>query len=94
MIAAAAKITQTRGVELARAVQAAEAQGPVYLHCHHGKHRAPTAAAVVCRALDGWTADEAIDRSVPQPQISPLESRDLAPFGCQVIVRMGLRIEA
>ena len=54
-------LPQARGVELARAVQVAEAAGPVYLHCHHGKHRGPTAAAVVCRALDGWTADEAID---------------------------------
>ncbi|MDR3406810.1 MAG: hypothetical protein P4L99_30275 [Chthoniobacter sp.] len=54
-------LPQTRGVELAKAVQVAEADGPVYLHCHHGKHRGPTAAAVVCRALDGWTVDQAID---------------------------------
>ena len=54
-------LPQARGVELAKAVQVAEAQGPVYLHCHHGKHRGPNAAAVVCRALDGWTADQAVD---------------------------------
>jgi len=54
-------LPQARGVELAKAVQVAETQGPVYLHCHHGKHRAPVAAAVVCRAIDGWTADQAID---------------------------------
>jgi protein tyrosine phosphatase (PTP) superfamily phosphohydrolase (DUF442 family) len=54
-------LPQSRGVELAKAVQIAEATGPVYLHCHHGKHRGPTAAAVVCRALDGWTSDQAVD---------------------------------
>ena len=54
-------LPQARGVELAKAVQVAEGAGPVYLHCHHGKHRAPTAAAVVCRALDAWTAEQAID---------------------------------
>jgi len=54
-------LPQIRGEELAKAVQVAEAEGPVYLHCHHGKHRAPTAAAIVCQALDGWTKDQAID---------------------------------
>ncbi len=34
---------------LARAIR--EADGPVYLHCHHGRHRAPAAAAVALRAL-------------------------------------------
>jgi len=33
---------------LARA--AAEAEGPLYVHCHHGKHRGPAAAAVACVA--------------------------------------------
>lgn len=35
--------------------------GPIYLHCHHGRHRGPTAAAVVCRSLDGaCTAEKAL----------------------------------
>jgi len=54
-------VPQARGEELAKAVQVAEAEGPVYLHCHHGKHRAPSAAAIVCQALDGWTKEQAID---------------------------------
>jgi hypothetical protein len=54
-------LPQARGEELAKAVQVAEASGPVYLHCHHGKHRGPTAAAVVCRALDGWSPEQAVD---------------------------------
>lgn len=27
-----------------------ECEGPVYVHCHHGKHRGPAAAAVACMA--------------------------------------------
>jgi protein tyrosine phosphatase (PTP) superfamily phosphohydrolase (DUF442 family) len=31
---------------LARAAR--EAEGPIYVHCHHGRHRGPAAAAVAC----------------------------------------------
>lgn len=34
--------------------------GPIYLHCHHGKHRSPAAAALVHIALDGASNDEAV----------------------------------
>lgn len=37
----------------------AQLPGPVYVHCHHGKHRGPAAAAVMARAGSGWTSDEA-----------------------------------
>ena len=33
--------------------------GPIYVHCHHGKHRGPTAAAVICMTKDGWTPNQA-----------------------------------
>lgn len=40
------------GVPVERARQLAKAvsdlPGPVYIHCHHGKHRSPAAAAVAC----------------------------------------------
>lgn len=29
-----------------------EAQSPLYIHCHHGKHRGPAAAAIACLAGD------------------------------------------
>jgi protein tyrosine phosphatase (PTP) superfamily phosphohydrolase (DUF442 family) len=29
---------------------ARDTEGPIYIHCHHGKHRGPAAAAIVCRA--------------------------------------------
>lgn len=35
---------------LARAVR--DLPGPVYVHCHHGKHRGPAACAVIAIALD------------------------------------------
>lgn len=29
--------------------------GPIYVHCHHGKHRGPTAAAIICMANNDWS---------------------------------------
>jgi protein tyrosine phosphatase (PTP) superfamily phosphohydrolase (DUF442 family) len=44
----------------ARLIKAAQdAPGAVFIHCHHGKHRGPAAAAVCARALDGWDAARA-----------------------------------
>ncbi len=34
----------TRTLEIAKAVKQAEADGPVYIHCHHGMHRSAGAA--------------------------------------------------
>jgi protein tyrosine phosphatase (PTP) superfamily phosphohydrolase (DUF442 family) len=43
-----------------RLVQAAQwLPGPVYVHCHHGKHRGPATAAVICMANAGWTSAQA-----------------------------------
>src|SRR5262245_39148534 len=39
-------ISTERVMELAKAVR--DLPGPVYIHCHHGKHRSPAAAAVAC----------------------------------------------
>ena len=44
-------------LRLAKAARALP--GPLYVHCHHGTHRGPTAAAVVCLANQGWTPDQA-----------------------------------
>lgn len=35
------------------------APNTIYVHCHHGKHRGPTAAAVICMANNGWTPPQA-----------------------------------
>jgi len=39
-------ISVERTKELAKAVR--DSEGPIYIHCHHGKHRSPAAAAVAC----------------------------------------------
>jgi protein tyrosine phosphatase (PTP) superfamily phosphohydrolase (DUF442 family) len=51
-------IARERTLTLAKAVR--DLPGPVYLHCHHGQHRGPAAAAVVQLCLDpAWTAERA-----------------------------------
>jgi len=46
--------------EQARIVKAVEeSRGPVYIHCHHGLHRGPAAAAIARQAVDGVSAGEA-----------------------------------
>jgi len=41
-------VPENRVQELAKAVR--ELEGPIYIHCHHGKHRSPAAASVACVA--------------------------------------------
>jgi protein tyrosine phosphatase (PTP) superfamily phosphohydrolase (DUF442 family) len=51
-------ISADRAGQLAKAVR--DLPGPVYIHCHHGKHRGPAACAAVQLTLDPtWTADRA-----------------------------------
>lgn len=51
-------IPQERVKELAKAVR--DLDGPIYIHCHHGKHRSPTAATVACVSAGFVTPDHAI----------------------------------
>ena len=50
------------GISAERAAQLAQAatagQGPIFVHCHHGKHRGPTAAGIMCEASEGWTPEQ------------------------------------
>lgn len=39
-------IPESRVAELAKAVR--DLPGPIYIHCHHGKHRSPAAASAAC----------------------------------------------
>ncbi|MFH5804360.1 hypothetical protein [Alienimonas sp. DA493] len=43
---------------LAKAVS--ELEGPVYIHCHHGKHRSPAAAATACVAAGLIPPEDAV----------------------------------
>ncbi len=38
-----------------------ELDGPVYVHCHHGKHRGPAAAAVLCLSNGSIKLDDALE---------------------------------
>jgi protein tyrosine phosphatase (PTP) superfamily phosphohydrolase (DUF442 family) len=42
-------VPDERAKELAKAVR--DLPGPIYIHCHHGKHRSPAAAVVACVAV-------------------------------------------
>lgn len=52
-------IEKSRAMEISRAVR--DLDGPLYLHCHHGLHRGPAAAAVALVALGTWTHEEAAE---------------------------------
>lgn len=43
-------VPREQAMRIARAVR--DLPGPIYLHCHHGKHRGPAAAAVASLFLD------------------------------------------
>jgi protein tyrosine phosphatase (PTP) superfamily phosphohydrolase (DUF442 family) len=51
-------VSEARSMELAKAIQ--ELPGPVYIHCHHGKHRGPAAAAVACVVAGKLDNEQAI----------------------------------
>lgn len=51
-------IPSDKQVQLARAVR--DLPGPVYIHCHHGKHRSPAAAASVAVVLGRLEPDQAV----------------------------------
>lgn len=50
-------ITTNVQAELVKAAQVGP--GPIFVHCHHGMHRGPTAAAIICMANEGWDTDKA-----------------------------------
>ncbi len=53
---------ENRRRELVRATRDAMAEGTVYIHCHHGKHRSAGAAGAVVASLGWLTPDDAVAR--------------------------------
>jgi len=51
-------IEPDHAIKLTKAVQSLD--GPFYIHCHHGKHRSPAAAAVACVGLGMIESQSAI----------------------------------
>jgi protein tyrosine phosphatase (PTP) superfamily phosphohydrolase (DUF442 family) len=50
-------IPNETAVKLVKAASTVE--GPLYVHCHHGKHRGPAAVGVICQSLANWSPEEA-----------------------------------
>lgn len=51
----------TASSNVLKLIKAAEiAAGPVLVHCHHGKHRGPAAAALIARGREAWSAKKAL----------------------------------
>lgn len=53
-----AQATRSQQLEIARAVR--DLPKPIYLHCHHGKHRGPAAAASAAVLLGEMTPDQGV----------------------------------
>lgn len=72
-------IPDQRALELAKAVS--ELPGPVYIHCHHGKHRSPAAAAVACIGagmIDHRVADQTLEIAGTSPNYRGLYQATVA----------------
>jgi protein tyrosine phosphatase (PTP) superfamily phosphohydrolase (DUF442 family) len=52
-------VPRDQAVRLVKAVKTLP--GPVYVHCHHGIHRGPAAAAICGMASEGWSKKQAAD---------------------------------
>lgn len=52
-------VPRERALQMGRVVKGVA--GPIYFHCHHGKHRGPAAVAAGMAAAGKWTSDEAVD---------------------------------
>lgn len=50
-------IPKETAVKLVKAAKTAE--GPIYVHCHHGKHRGPAAVGVICQGINNWSPQTA-----------------------------------
>ena len=52
-------VEEEAGLSLARLAR--EVDGPFFIHCHHGRHRGPAAAAVACLAAGDLDHQAAVD---------------------------------
>lgn len=85
------RIPVERGHELAKAVR--DLPGTVYIHCHHGKHRSPAAAAIACIEA-GFISPESGEAVLKTAGTSPnyrglYESvRHARPLGVEELTRL------
>lgn len=62
-------VPRDRALQLARAVR--DLPGPVYVHCHHGKHRGPAAAVAAHLCLDARCSVEQAEGFLKQAGTDP-----------------------
>lgn len=62
------RVPENRRLELARAIL--DFPGPIYIHCHHGKHRSPAATASACITAGLMSGDDGA-RLLKQAGTSP-----------------------
>jgi len=53
-------ISAPTALELSKTFATLHKDGPILVHCHHGKHRGPAACAIGRMVIDGVSADEAM----------------------------------
>lgn len=53
---------EQRKLQLVRATRDAMKHGPVYIHCHHGRHRSAGAAAAIVASLGWATPEQGLER--------------------------------
>jgi hypothetical protein len=51
-------VSGSRAIEIAKAIR--DLPGPIYIHCHHGKHRGPAAVAAALRCLEPKVSAESL----------------------------------
>ncbi len=76
-------VPEARGLELAKAIN--EIEGPIYIHCHHGKHRSPAATAVACIVsgrISNIDGKALLELAGTNPNYRGLWSRSRAPKRC------------
>lgn len=69
---------EERRLQLVRATRDAMVVGPVYIHCHHGKHRSAGAAASIAASL-GWASPQAM---VDRMKVSGTASNYTGLYAC------------
>ncbi|MCP4786243.1 MAG: dual specificity protein phosphatase family protein [Fuerstiella sp.] len=74
-------VSKEAGQSLTRAVQ--ETDGAIYVHCHHGHHRGPAAAAIACRIEGTADADHGDRRHQPGLRRTLARRSDVCRAGCR-----------
>jgi protein tyrosine phosphatase (PTP) superfamily phosphohydrolase (DUF442 family) len=66
-------ILRDQAIRIVEAIR--DLPGPIFVHCHHGKHRGPAAVAVCALATEGWEKAQArawLERAGTDPKYKGL----------------------